>query len=81
MSVCLRLASVATLLIGLQLFSPKMVEAKVETNLSNNVPANQLLAVANSRVLQRLDETAQAKRKFEPPDNGGPDNTQGSGTR
>jgi hypothetical protein len=81
MSVCLRLASVATLLIGLQLFSPKMVEAKVETNLSNNVPANQLLAVANSRVLQGLDETAQAKRKFEPPDNGGPDNTQGSGTR
>jgi hypothetical protein len=81
MRIYLRLTSLATLLIGLQLFAPKIVDAKVEFILPNKIASNQSFVASNSNNSQRLTPIPQASSDFLPPDNGGPDMTRGSGTR
>jgi hypothetical protein len=78
---CLRLTSIAALLISLQLFSLKIFETKVDVSLPNNISLNQSSITLNSNGSQRLALIAQPNRDFEPIDNGGPENTRGSGTR
>ncbi len=78
MRICPRFSSIATLLIGLQVLNPTIVETKVEIRLSSNISSNQFLVAASGNDSQML---AQSNSGFEPPDNGGPDKTQGSGTR
>lgn len=81
MWICLRLTGIATLLIGLQLFSSKMVDAKVEIGVFNNTSSNQSFVTSNTFGSQRLNQVAPSSTDFEAPDNGGPDNTRGCGTR
>jgi len=82
MRMCLRLTSLATLLIGLQLLSPKMFSTQVATSLLNNNSLNYSLIASNSKAVQGWDLIEQASSEdFIPPDNGHPNNTRGSGTR
>jgi hypothetical protein len=81
MWICLRLTGIATLLIGLQLFSSKMVDAKVEIGVFNNTSSNQSFVTSNTFGSQRLNQVAPSSTDFEAPDNGGPDTTRGCGTR
>lgn len=81
MCIYLRLTGIASLLIGLQLFSPKLVDTQVKLSQINNVSSNQLVAVSNTNGAQRIDLSNQFSKDFNPPDNSGPDNTRGSGTR
>ncbi len=76
-----RLTSLLTLLIGLQVVSPTLAEAKIQPNFMRNLSANHLVVAlenANSPSLNKMVPSIQA---FMPLDNGGPDSTQGSGTR
>jgi xanthine/uracil permease len=81
MYICPRLTGIVTLLIGLQLFSPIIAEAEVQPHHTNNLSEKQLVVAAkatNSPVLDKMMESIQV---FVPPDNEGPNSTQGSGTR
>lgn len=71
------------LLIGLQLLSPKLANTKVELSHShtNNIPSNQSFVASKVKGSQRASLIANTSQGFEPPDNGGPDITRGSGTR
>ena len=81
MCICLRLTGIASLLIGLHLFSLKLADTRVELSQINNVSPNQLVAASNTNGSQRIDLSNQFSKDFNPPDNSGPDNTRGSGTR
>ncbi|MCA1993275.1 MAG: hypothetical protein LDL41_14735 [Coleofasciculus sp. S288] len=81
MRICLRFTGIATLLIGLQLVAPKLVEAKLHANLSNTISANQLAIASTGMGSPMLDKLTHPIQEFTPPDNSGPDITQGSGTR
>jgi hypothetical protein len=81
MRICPRFSSIATLLIGLHVLNPTIVETKVEISLSSNISSNHFLVAASGNDSQMLAQIAQSNSGFEPPDNGGPDKTQGSGTR
>jgi hypothetical protein len=81
MCICLRLTGIASLLIGLHLFSLKLADTQVELSQINNVSPNQLVAASNTNGSQRIDLSNQFSKDFNPPDNSGPDNTRGSGTR
>jgi hypothetical protein len=81
MCICLRLSSLATLLVGLQLFAPKLVDAKVEFSFSNKIAANQSFVASHGNSSQGATVLPQANTDFLPTDNGGPDMTRGSGTR
>lgn len=75
------LIGITTLLIGLHLFSPKLVNTAVEPSQTNNIPSSQSFVASKVKGSQRLSLIANSSRDFEPPDNGGPDITRGSGTR
>lgn len=81
MRICPHLTGIATLLIGSQLFNLTLVEAKLDISLASNISSNQVLVAFSSNGSQMLDQIAQSNSGFEPPDNGGPDDTQASGTR
>ena len=82
MRMCLRLTSLATLLIGLQLLSPKMFPTKAEASLLNSSSLNYSFIASNSKAVQGLNQIEQTSAEdFIPPDNGHPNNTRGSGTR
>lgn len=82
MRMCLRLTSLATLLIGLQLLSPKMFPIQAETSLLNNNSLNYSFIASNSQAVQGLNQIEpMSSEDFIPPDNGHPNNTRGSGTR
>lgn len=82
MGICLRLTSIATLLLGLQLLSPKMLPIQAEFSLLQNNTSNHLLLASSSIGLQDLAMIEQSNQEdFTPPDNGHPKNTRGSGTR
>lgn len=81
MRVYLRFTGIASLLIGLQLFNLKIVAPKAGFNQGNNILFHQTLMVSNSTSEQGFAQTNQFGSDFEPRDNGGPDNTRGSGTR
>jgi hypothetical protein len=81
MCIYFRLTSIATLLIGLQLFSLKLVDAKMELGLTNNHSLNQSLISSNSHSSERLNTIPGTISDFQPQVIGGPDYTRGSGTR
>lgn len=79
MSNYFRLTGTATLLIGLQLFSPQMVSASINPTLPNNSPSNSFWNAAKT---QNLLKSAGEAKAFEPKDNGPPPNDgAGAGTR
>jgi hypothetical protein len=78
----LRFTSIATLLIGLQLFSPKMLQTKAELGIPNTNTQKYSYIASNSYVSQELALGEEiSSEDFTPPDNGHPNNTRGSGTR
>lgn len=82
MGICFRLTSIATLLLGLQLLSPKMLSSQAEFSLLHNNTSNHLFLASSSigsRDLAVIEQSYQ--EDFIPPDNGHPKNTRGSGTR
>jgi hypothetical protein len=83
MCLCLRLSSIATLLIGLQLFAPKLIDAQVKLSSLTSSSSNSSVVASSESTLQGLkqDNLSSFSKEFDPPDNGGPDNTRGSGTR
>lgn len=81
MRICPHFIGIATLLIGSQLFNLTLVEAKLDLTLASNISLNQGLVASSSKNSQMLNQTTPSNSGFEPPDNGGPDNTQASGTR
>lgn len=81
MCVSIRLTGIATLLIGLLLFSLKVVDAKVELNVVHNSSVQPLFVASNPELTQWQTQTIQTNQEFEPFNNGGPSNTRGSGTR
>ncbi|MBD2740956.1 hypothetical protein [Coleofasciculus sp. FACHB-1120] len=79
MSNYFRLAGIATLLIGLQLFSPQVVSAKINPNLANNSPSDSFWSAEKT---QNSLKSGRATKAFEPKDNGPPPNDgAGAGTR
>lgn len=82
MCICSRLLSITTLLIGLQLFNPTLVKAKVVANLPDSISSSSAIGASNSRRLAGISQIiAQSNSTFTPPDKGGPENTQGASTR
>lgn len=78
---CLYFTGILTLLIGLQLFSPRLVHPQGELSLTNNAPLNPSFVSENGNGSQILTQITQESSDFEAPNNAGPDNTRGSGTR
>ena len=82
MSICLRLTSIAALLIGLQLLIPKVSPTQAEHHLLNNNSLNHASIASNINNSKEFNLIQQSTREdFTPPDNGHPNNTRGSGTR
>lgn len=83
MCLCLRLTSIATLLIGLQLFAPKLIDDQGELSSLTSSSSNSSVVASSGSTLQALKRPnlSSLNGEFNPPDNGGPDNTRGSGTR
>jgi hypothetical protein len=82
MSICLRLTSIATLLVGLQLLNPDLLPTKAALNLLNNNSSNHVVIASNSNNSGEYTFSEQSRLDdFIPPDNGHPNNTRGSGTR
>lgn len=82
MSICLRLTSLATLLVGLQLLNPKLLPTKTTLNLLNNNSSNHAFIASNSNNSGKYTLSGQSRLDdFIPPNNGHPNNTRGSGTR
>lgn len=78
---CVRCTGITTLLIGLQLFSVKIVNETVELPVLNNVSVNELFSTAPIKNSQDFEQIDQSIIRFEPLDNGGPHASRGSGTR
>jgi len=70
MNSFLRLASLGTLILGLQISIYPKVEAKETTNVAPE-SSSQLATVRSFN----------GKKDYQPPDNGGPSTDQGAGTR
>jgi hypothetical protein len=83
MCLCLRLTSIATLLIGLQLFAPKLIDAQGKLSSLDQSSSNSSVVASSGGTSQGLKQAnlSSFNGEFNPPDNGGPDNTRGSGTR
>lgn len=81
MCLCHRFTSIATLIIGLQLFNPMLIGVSRDFSLSNKAASDASLIASPSKVLLRLAHTQPSNDTFNPPDNQGPDSTRGSGTR
>ena len=81
MSLCHRFTSMATLIIGLQLFHPMLIGVSRDFSLSNKAASHSSLITSPRKVLLRLAHTKPSTDSFNPPDNQGPDSTRGSGTR
>ncbi|HBB33278.1 MAG TPA: hypothetical protein DDZ80_01860 [Cyanobacteria bacterium UBA8803] len=75
MPPCIRATGIAALLISLELFIPKIVDAKVTINLPNNISLEQVFLTAN------IAPTELSTSIFNPPDKGGPKRSRSSGTR
>ncbi len=81
MSIYLRLTGVVTLLIGLQLLSPKLIPTKAATNLLNNNTSNHAFITSSNNLSEYIANGQSNLNDFIPPDYGHPNNTRGSGTR
>jgi hypothetical protein len=81
MCLCHRFTSIATLIIGLQLFNPMFIGVSQDFSLSNKAASDASLIASPSQVPSTLAHTKPSNDTFNPPDNQGPDSTRGSGTR
>ncbi|MEW6491779.1 MAG: hypothetical protein AB1589_04410 [Cyanobacteriota bacterium] len=81
MSICHCLTGIATLLIGLQLFSPAIVDANVKLGLSHPIASNSSFLTSDTQDLPNLVLLKPSNPSFHPPNNGGPDYSRASGTR
>lgn len=81
MSILLNLTGIATLLLGLQLFTPGIVHATEEASFSINMPSNIYWFTPDFQSSQQRVGNQCNHKDYEPPDKGGPDGTRGSGTR
>jgi hypothetical protein len=81
MSIYLRLTGIATLLIGLQLLSPKLIQTKVTLNLLNNNTSDHSFIASSNNLGKDISNGQSRAGDFIPPDYGHPNNTRGSGTR
>lgn len=81
MCLCHRFTSIATLLIGLQLFNPMLIGVNRDFNISNKAASSSSWIASPNKVPSRLARMNPSKDSFNPPDNQGPDTTRGSGTR
>lgn len=81
MGTLFKLTGTATLLIGLQLFTTEITYA-AKVTIPGNISRHSFLDSADaSRSRQTLISDQLRINDYEPPDNGGPDNSRGSGTR
>ncbi|MEO8890301.1 MAG: hypothetical protein ABI417_02005 [Coleofasciculaceae cyanobacterium] len=81
MPTYLRLTSIATLLISLQLLSPKLLPTKTAWNILNNHTSNHAFVAANHNLKEDTTNRQSNLDEFMPTDYGHPTNTRGSGTR
>lgn len=81
MFTCHRFTSIATLIIGLQVFSSTLIDFHREVGISHKLFSTSSLIASTAHESSRLSLMNQSNQLFTPPDNGGPDITQGSGTR
>lgn len=81
MSVYIRVTSIATLFIGLLLFSLKVVDASVTFDVVHNSSSPLLFVASNPELTGWHNSGIQTNQEFEPFNNGGPRNTRGTGTR
>lgn len=77
----LRLTGIATLLISLQLLSPKLLLTKAAWNLLNNNTSNHSFVATNNNFREYTASGQSSLDDFMPADYGHPNNTRGSGTR
>jgi hypothetical protein len=80
MPIYLRLTSIATLLISLQLLSPKLIPTKAAWNLFENT-SNHAYIATNHNLREYTANGQSSLNDFIPMDYGHPTNTRGSGTR
>jgi len=81
MPIYLRLTSIATLLISLQLLSPKLIPTKAAWNLLNNNTSNHAFIATNNNLKEYTANEQSSLDDFIPTDYGHPNNTRGAGTR
>lgn len=81
MCICRYWTGIATLLIGLQLFSPAIVDANVKLGLSHPIASNSSFIAFDSQDLPNWMHLNSSNSSFNPPNNGRPDYTRASGTR
>ena len=81
MCPCLHFTGIATLIIGLQLFTSTLIDVNWKLGLTNNVSSNSSFVASNSKDSPMVALMNPSNHSFHPPDNEGPDNTRGSGTR
>ncbi len=81
MCLCHRFTGIATLIIGLQLFNPMLIDINLELGKPHKISSNPSFVASNTKASPKLALTNQSNHPFNPPDNQGPDNTLGSGTR
>jgi hypothetical protein len=81
MCTCYRFTGIATLIIGLQLFSSTLIDMTWEFGFNNTVSSHSSLVASTSNDSSRVALINPSNHSFNPPDNQGPDITRGSGTR
>lgn len=81
MLTCHRFTSIATLIIGLQVLSSTLIDFNREVGISHKLFSTSSLIASTPKSSSKLSLRHQSNQLFTPPDNGGPDITQGSGTR
>jgi hypothetical protein len=81
MCVYVKATGIATLLVGLLLFSLKVVDVKVKFDVAHNSSSQPLLVASNPELTGWKAQIIQSNQEFEPFNNGGPRNTRGTGTR
>lgn len=81
MRICLSITGIATVIIGLHLFSPKLSDAKAEFGIPYNNLSHQSWITSRNNTSKGLELIDGSSQEFEPRDNGGPAITRGSGTR
>lgn len=75
------LTSIATLLLGLHLLGPKLVDASIPANLPTTASLGQSLVGKNINISKAIESIDGYAIAFQPPDKGGPRISRSAGTR
>lgn len=81
MSTYFRLTSTVVLLVGLQLLTAEVSNATQKLSLTNDISAQRLMVIDRVEALPVIETSLQADETYNPPKNGGPRTSRGSGTR